>query len=205
MAKVSAFNNPDDITLIPNRYDIYIIDMDSQSDTLTLGKDLMKIDENGKFIYISSNPADAYHSYKIHADYFLDKPLNKAELFEIMIDIREEIKEDSIIIKVPGGERRVRVKQLNYINIEKRCLCYHLTDGNMFDGQTMRSSFEKSVDPLHKHKGFLFLPPSLLINLGEVKIVNSDNLIFENDDVLYFPKKAYDTVRESWINYNKID
>ena len=75
----------------------------------------------------------------------------------------------------------------------------------MFDGQTLRTSFEKAISPLqyHKSKMFLFLAPSLLINVGEIKIINGDNIIFENDDVLYFPKKAYDTVREAWINYNK--
>ena len=35
--------------------------------------------------------------------------------------------------------------------------------------------------------------------------MNSDNLIFENDEVLYFPKKQYDTVRNAWVNYNNID
>jgi hypothetical protein len=52
---------------------------------------------------------------------------------------------------------------------------------------------------------FLFLAPSLLINLSEIKIVNSDHIIFENDDIVYFPKKAYDLVREAWLNYNRID
>ena len=25
-----------------------------------------------------------------------------------------------------------------------------------------------------------------------------------NDDVLYFPKKSYETVRNAWVNYNRI-
>ena len=28
--------------------------------------------------------------------------------------------------------------------------------------------------------------------------------IIENDDVVYFPKKAYNIVREAWLNYNRI-
>ena len=75
----------------------------------------------------------------------------------------------------------------------------------MFDGQTLRNSFEKAISPLqhHKSKSFLFLPPSLLINVGEIKILNNDNIIFENDDVLYIPKKSYDVVHDAWIDYNK--
>ena len=204
MAKVSTFNNPDDITLIPNRYDIYIFDMDSTVDTICLGKQLMEIDEGSHFIYISSDSSNAYRSSKILADYFLVKPLDKEEFFEVMKDVKREIKEDSVIIKVPDGERRIRVNNLNYINIVKRCLCYHLKDGTMFDGQTLRTSFEKAITPLQENKTFLFLAPSLLINLGEIKIVNKDNIVFENDDVLFFPAKQYEVVRGRWIGYNRM-
>jgi hypothetical protein len=48
------------------------------------------------------------------------------------------------------------------------------------------------------------LPPSLLINLGEIKIIHKDHLVFENDDTLFFPMKQYDTIRNAWINYNRI-
>jgi hypothetical protein len=68
----------------------------------------------------------------------------------------------------------------------------------------LRSSVEKAIDPLHKHKAFLFIAPSLLINIGEIKEVNKDNIKFENDDVLFFPMKHYETVRNTWINYNRI-
>jgi hypothetical protein len=69
----------------------------------------------------------------------------------------------------------------------------------------LRTSFEKAIFPLqhNKAKMFLFLPPSLLINIGEIKIINSDNIVFENDDVLYVPKKSHDTIRDAWIEYNK--
>jgi hypothetical protein len=43
-----------------------------------------------------------------------------------------------------------------------------------------------------------------LINIGEIKEVNKDNIKFENDDILFFPMKHYETVRNTWINYNRI-
>lgn len=205
MAKVSVFNTPGSLILMPNRYDLYMMDMDSEDDVISLGKKMMEIDKGSRFIYISHDTNLAYKATKIHADYFIEKPIDEIEFKEILTEIRTEIKEDSIIIPIPGGERRVRANNLNYINIVKRCLCYHLKDGNMFDGQTLRTSFEKAISPLQHHKtnSFLFLPPSLLINVGEIKIINGDNIVFENDDVLFFPKKSYDTVRNAWINYNR--
>ena len=204
MAKISCFSNPEDMIMIPNRYDVYFMDMDAAGDVPAIGKQMRQIDDGSKFVYMSINPNVAYLATKARADYFITKPYDKEELVEILMEIRKEIKEDSIIIKIPSGDRRVRINNLNYINIVRRCLCYHLKDGTMFDGQTLRSSFEKAIDPLHKNKSFLFLAPSLLINLGEIKIINKDNIVFENDDVLFFPMKQYDNVRNAWINYNRI-
>ena len=204
MAKISCFSDPEEMIIIPNRYDVYFLDMDAAGDTPTVGKQMRQIDDGSQFVYMSINPNVAYLATKARADYFITKPYDKDELVEILTEIRKEIKEDSIIIKIPSGDRRVRINNLNYINIVRRCLCYHLKDGTMFDGQTLRSSFEKAIDPLHKNKSFLFLAPSLLINLGEIKIINKDNIVFENDDVLFFPMKQYDNVRNAWINYNRI-
>ena len=204
MAKISCFSTPEEVMMIPNRYDVYFMDMDSTNDATVLGKNRRLIDEGSQFVYTSINPNVAHIAAKVRSDYFITKPFDKEEIAEILNEIKKEIKEDSIIIKIPSGERRVRINNLNYINIVRRCLCYHLKDGAMFDGQTLRSSFEKAIDPLHKHKSFIFLAPSLLINLGEIKIINKDNIVFENDDVLYFPMKQYDNLRNAWVNYNRI-
>jgi hypothetical protein len=166
----------------------------------------MEIDQGSHFIFVGVDPIGAYQVSKIHGDYFISKPIDEVEFIEILKEIKQEIQEDNIIIPIPGGERRVRANNLNYINIVKRCLCYHLKDGKMFDGQTLRGSFEKAIQPLHLNhsNNFLFLAPSLLINLGEIKILNSDNIIFEDDEVLYFPKKSYDIIHEAWVKYSRI-
>lgn len=205
MAKVAVFNESHEFIVVPDSFDIYIMDMDSKDDVIVLGQQMMDIDKIGKFIYISSyNIDNIYSAAKAQVDYYIEKPVEKDALFKILSKIRKEVKEDSIIIKSPLGERRIRVSSLNYIDIVKRCLCYHLKDGTMFDGQTMRTSFVKAISPLQERPPFLFLPPSLLINVSEIKELRDDHLIFENDDILYFPKKSHDTVREAWYNYNRI-
>lgn len=204
IAKVSYFNDPESFITIPKSYDIYIMDMDSADDVLELRKKIKTIDTGAHYIYYSSDSSNAHLAAKAHVNYYLMKPIDKEELLQVLKEVKQIIQEDNIIIKIAGGERRLRVNHLNYINIVKRCLCYHLTDGTVFDGQTLRSSFEKAIDPLHTHKPLLFLPPSTLINIGEIKALHNDHIIFENDDILYFPKKQYDTVHKAWINYSRI-
>jgi DNA-binding LytR/AlgR family response regulator len=134
MAKISCFSKPEEIIAIPNRYDAYFMDMDSETEIIALGKQLKQIDDGGQFIYVSINPNNASIAAKARSDYFITKPFDKEDLTEILNEIKKEVKADSIIIKIPSGERRVRINNLNYINIVRRCLCYHLKDGAMFDG-----------------------------------------------------------------------
>ena len=47
VAKLSCFQKSEDMIIIPNRYDIYFIDMDSAADATTLGKQMRMIDESG--------------------------------------------------------------------------------------------------------------------------------------------------------------
>ena len=204
MAKVCHFQKSEEMILVPIRYDAYIIDMDTEEDAIALGTTMREIDVGSHFIYMSSDTSKAYIAYKFHADYFLEKPIDIQELNFILTAIKQKIQEDNIIIKTPTGERRIRSNTLNYINIVKRCLCYHLKNGTMFDGQTLRTSFEKAIYPLQNQKMFLFLAPSLLLNLSEIKEVCEDHVVFENDEIVYFPKKSYNLVRESWLHYNRI-
>ena len=204
MAKVSVFFCGADLIAIPNRYDVYFIDMDSAEDGIQVGVQLAELDDSGYFVYFSENPLNAHRAIKFGAYHFLDIPFEPEEITKVLLRIRKQVKEDSIVIKTPLGERRVRINNVNYINIVKRCLCYHLKDGTVFDGQALRSSFEKAIYPLQDQEPFLFLSPSLLINVSEIKILNSDHLIFENDEVMFFPKKSYDVIHDYWINYNKI-
>ena len=134
VAKVSVFSSAPELITVPNRCDLYILDMDSQDDAISLAKEMKVINPDCKFIYSSNDADNAKIAVKAKANYFVLKPYEKEEIIEILHLVRKEIREDSIIIKIPQGERRIRINNLNYVNIVKRCLCYHLKDGAMFDG-----------------------------------------------------------------------
>ena len=134
IAKVLYFNDPKTFITVSNSYDIYIMDMDSKDDTLELGRKIRNINTGSYFIYISSDPSNAVSAAKAKVNYYLLKPLEHDEIIDVLKEIKKKIKDDNVVIKIAGGERRIQVNNLNYINIVKRCLCYHLSDGNVFEG-----------------------------------------------------------------------
>jgi hypothetical protein len=104
-----------------------------------------------------------------------------------------------MLVPTAAGEELIYIRNLNYINIEERSLCYHLTDGILKASHVLRNSFEKSIRQYLHNDNLMFIKPSLLINLANIKSMDKDKLTFRNGEVLYYPKKYYEDIRTRWV------
>lgn len=116
-------------------------------------------------------------------------------------DINIVTKSQSRIMLVPTavGEELVYIKDLNYVNIEDRSLCYHMHNNILKASHVLRTSFEKSVSQYLHHPNLLFIKPSLLINVSNIKCLDREKIIFRNNETLYYPKKHYDVIKDKWL------
>ena len=80
MAKITCFSNTEDIVLMPNRYDAYFLDMETNENVINFAKQMKTIDPNGHFIFMSENPNNAHQATKVRASYFITKPYEKEEI-----------------------------------------------------------------------------------------------------------------------------
>lgn len=119
---------------------------------------------------------------------------------EIKVKVVNKVKSKIMLVPTVAGEEMVYIKNLNYINIEERSLCYHLSEGVIKASYVLRNSFVKSINHYLHHENLLFIKPSLLINIANIKALNRDFITFKNGEILYYPKKHYDLIREQWIN-----
>jgi hypothetical protein len=134
--------------------------------------------------------------------YLLLAPIEEESLLKVFENLKAKIRKKAIIVKLAHSEdQRIYIKDLNYINIISRNLRYHLANGKEYDSQTLRKSFVKEIEPLLTKPGLFLIQPSLLINLTNVETLWADHLRFENGDIIYFPKNAYDKIKEAWKNY----
>lgn len=156
------------------------------------------------FIFIAQ---DRYQMIDIvHTDptnYCLLDPLKEETLLLLLDYIREHIKSTIIAVKIPhSGEEIIEVKNLNYINIAGRSLRFYMDDKSEVTSQSLRQSFSKEVEPMLKHPELLFIPPSLILNLENIKQLFGDHAVFKNGSIVYFPKATYDKVRAAWAEYH---
>ena len=134
--------------------------------------------------------------------YLLLAPVEEKGILKILNNLKEKIKRKAIVVKLAHAEdQRIYLNDLNYVDIINRNLRYHLASGKSYDSQTLRQSFSKEVEPLLSKPELYFIQPSLLINLTNVATMWADHLQFENGDIIYFPKSAYDKLKDAWKNY----
>ena len=146
-AKISQYTTGADFLMSSNSFDIYFMDLDLDLDEniLNLLNKVLEIDNGASTILFSGDISRGYSAHSLAADYFITKPIGKDSLERIILKIKKKIKEESIVITTGLGDRRIKLNNLNYVNIEGRCLCYHLKDGSLLDGKTLRTNFREAT------------------------------------------------------------
>ena len=160
-------------------------------------------DNNMKFIFVTSDIKDILEIVQKHPEqYLLLSPIEEEGLIKILENLKTKIKRIAIIAKLAHSEdKRIYLKDLNYINIMNRNLRYHLADGREYDSQTLRQSFSKEISPLLIKPELYFIQPSLLVNLTNIETLYADHMQFENGDIVYYPKSSYDKIKAAWKEY----
>ena len=109
-----------------------------------------------------------------------------------------------ITIPTTNGYVKIYTKQIKYINIEERSMCYHLINGTRIESQKLRTSFEEMVSKKIKNdNNFIYLKPALIFNLNEIKAIDKYKVIFEDNEIYYFPKCKYDMLLKTWLEFNE--
>lgn len=136
LAKVSYFHTAEAMISVIQMFDIYFIESDMPGVNGAKIANILRAqgDEGGKIIFVGKVAEHAIKAYKDNAFAFLLSPIEREDVFEVLAKCRKAIKESTFIIPTSAGERKVRSDDVNYVDIVKRCLCYHLKDGSLFDG-----------------------------------------------------------------------
>lgn len=109
----------------------------------------------------------------------------------------------NVIVTITNGYVKINTKQIKYINIENRSVCYHLISENNIESQKLRTSFEKSIsDKIKTDSNFIYLKLSLIFNLNEIKEIDKYRVIFNDGEIFSFPKCKYDELLNAWLNFN---
>lgn len=123
-------------------------------------------------------------------------------LMEILFYIRSTIKKRVTHVATPTGDKVVLINDIDYIDIEQRSVCYHLSNGDLVQSLKMRSSFAKETAHLLANHQLVFLPPSLIINVQNISRVQKNFVFFGGRNNIPITNTGCEKLYEVWNNLN---
>lgn len=201
MGNINYFNNAKDLLRQPI-YDVYFLGiLIRDMNGIELGKILKQKNEKCEIIYITDQRNYGPQTYEVKAFNYLLKPINIEEINDTLDRLFEKIRSEYRYLRTKDGEERIPLKELLYADIIGRNLTCHFYDGELIQSTTLKKSFEKMIGTLKDNPDFVFVAPSLLINLNYISSMNSNYLTFTTGEILYFPKSAHKLICERWKQY----
>lgn len=203
--KLTIFNSSESLLNQKEIFDVYILLIDPPiCDTIPAAIQIKQKAPKSFIIFVCENEEYAFQAYEAFPIAYLIKPVDVKKIYKAFDMIKYYMCDTNVAVQTPDGYRRLETKNINYVNIEGRCLSYHLDDNTKCKSCTIRGSFAELVYPLNINDSFIFLEPSLLINLRNIKILGKDNIIFNNGEKMYFPKTKYNRIEAKWKEYLKV-
>lgn len=187
-------------------YDIYILETNMPDiNGFYIARELRSRYSRCKIIYYTVNHNAALNAFEVNADNYIVKPA-ATDKFDSVIDatlkaIDSDRTRALVEIKTRDGLIRVASDDIAYVNIVKRCLCYHLKDGSIIRAIMLRGPFRSAVEGLLKDPAFCIAGASLLINLSSISVMNRHSLRFNHGEWIMPPRASYKTLYLAWKNF----
>lgn len=203
-----VFSEPTELfnaAVLSNGFDIYLLDiLMPDMNGISLGQKLREANLNGKILYLTSSKEFALDAYKVKAWNYLLKPVNREELFSVLDELFNSLnaqKNQFILVKTIENSVKLYFREIVYLELCKRKLLFHLTNGNTVDSTTIRTSFTEAVQDLLKDSCFFLCSAGIAVNLEHITMVSHDSVTFADGQQLYLPKKGCRELRSVWYDY----
>ncbi len=189
-------------------FDIYLLDVVMpQMSGIELGIALRALGSTGAIVYLTISPEYAVDSYAARAFYYLIKPPDPAQLFQVLDQAAVELEKRKvacITVKAKSGLRLVRMDEILYAELVDRAICYHLFGGRRVESVTVRGSFQEEVAPLLADGRFFLCGASFVVNLFYVTTVERGALRLDGEYRVplarSFAAQAKKRWQEFWLN-----
>lgn len=186
-------------------YDIYVLDVIMpELNGVQLAERLRMKKDNGIIIFLTTSKEYAVDSYMVDAFHYLLKPIKKEYLYDALKKAAEKLlkrRTKAISVKKKCDTKLVSFDEIYYVELVRKCLCFHVVNGENVTSTSQRISFMEAIAPLFTDERFAPCGASFAINLFYVKSVEKNMIVFSDGTRLSVPKNACVTLREKWFNY----
>lgn len=205
--KISTFSSANELISAAedSSFDIYILDVIMpELNGIELGMKLRQNGDKGVIIYLTSSPEYAVMSYDTGAFFYLLKPVDNDKLQSVLSRSVKEIegkRKQGIAVKMSDGIKFLRFDDIMYAELKERAVCYTLGDGSHVKSHCLRVPFREACYALLQDNRFALCGASFCVNLGFIKALEKNFIVFKNDTKLSLPQRAVSNLNTQWLDF----
>lgn len=187
-----------------NYYDIYFINPDiilNDESGMDIAERIRQNYPQSEIIIIGQDHLYLSFANSIKVSGYLIKPLRNIKIKTALKAAIEKVTQKTTILQLNQKKKKIPINDLLYVNIERRCPCYHLKENQLLFGSTIRGKFEEATRYLMNKPELLRAGPSLIVNIDNIEELSKEKIIFSNKEELYLPRGSYERIYPVWEYY----
>lgn len=181
-------------------YQIYLLDILMPGCSgISLGKEIRKIDEEAKIIYLTVTRDYAVESYSVHAFYYLVKPFDKKDLFRILDRaLKPFLRQLQTVLQVKTRDGILPLKEslIQFVEYHSHILSYHMDGGQIVDSLTVRESFDQAASSFLNNSIFVKISYAYIVNLAYVAKMTKKGFLMKDGTELVVTRSFSDARKE---------
>ena len=184
---------------LKERFTFYLLDvMMPGMNGIEAAREIRRFDDSSDIVFLSSSPGFAYESYGVRALDYLLKPVEREKLFALLDQTRlqEQKNSDALTLKTSSAFVRVPYTRISYVEVIRKHVYFHLTDGNVQEVAGALKDFERA---LLSRPEFMRVHRSYIANMLHVEHMSSAGLRTFRGETLPVSRTAYPQLQRDYM------
>ena len=202
-ARVDLFFDPesllDKLQQVQNQYDLFLLDiLMEERNGIQLAQALRQRGYRGKLIYITVSRDYAIDGYKVKADDYLLKPVEKDTLDQAIGRVLPRL--ETVLLETTGGMKILRLQQILYAEAVGHYVLIQLADKE--ESLRLRATLLQIQQKLGAEK-FVRCHKGYLVNLGQVREVrvSTSQILLHSGDTIPLGQQYRYKVQKAVVQY----
>lgn len=202
-ARVDLFFDPesllDKLQQVQNQYDLFLLDiLMEERNGIQLAQALRQRGYRGKLIYITVSRDYAIDGYKVKADDYLLKPVEKDTLDQAIGRVLPRL--ETVLLETTGGMKILRLQQILYAESVGHYVLIQLADKE--ESLHLRATLLQVQQKLGAEK-FVRCHKGYLVNLGQVREVrvSTSQILLHSGDTIPLGRQYRYEVQKAVVQY----
>lgn len=182
-----------------DRFTLYLLDiMMPGTNGLAAAREIRTFDSAADIVFLTSTPDFAYESYSVHALDYLLKPIRAEQLFPLLdrLLLREQKPEDGLTVKCGSTLVRVPFSQLAFVEVIRKHLYFHLTDGQVCETPGSLSDFEAQ---LLTQPHFIRIGRFYIVNILQIRELSPAGIVTFSGEQIPVPRRLYPQLQKDYM------